>query len=60
MIIVAEQEGFKLAVGIYSLEQNLYQVVFIQTTPEHGDRHIEFYLTLEQLTALKTAIVEVI
>jgi hypothetical protein len=60
MIVIADQEGFKLAIGIYSLQQDLYQVMFVQTTPEFDDKHIEFYLTLKQLQRLQTALNEVI
>jgi hypothetical protein len=60
MITIADQEGFKLAIGIYSLQQDLYQVMFIQTVPEFDNKHIEFYLTLEQLQRLQLALNEVI
>jgi hypothetical protein len=60
MIVIADQEGFKLAIGIYSLQQDLYQVMFIQTVPEFDNKHTEFYLTLEQLQRLQLALNEVL
>ena len=60
MIVIADQEGFKLAIGIYSLQQDLYQVMFIQTVPEFDNKHIEFYLTHEQLQRLQLALNEVL
>lgn len=60
MIVIADQEGFKLAIGIYSIQQDLYQVMFIQSVPEFDNKHIEFYLTLEQLQRLQLALNEVL
>jgi hypothetical protein len=60
MIVIADQEGFKLAIGIYSLQQDLYQVMFIQSVPEFDNKHIEFYLTHEQLQRLHLALSEVL
>lgn len=60
MIVIAEEPGFKLAIGIYSLQQDLYQVLFIQTTPEFHDQYTEFYLTHEQLQRLHLALSEIV